>query len=162
MSVFTGPVHSKLGDIYLWTMGPAARPARNTGCLLHLAAQKLPLMRELAKPSFLTEGEIYSACAYLPPATFSCLRRVTFFHQRMSDSLRSPGALCQPNIHRASAHVFEGRSEKAAKEAPQGTDNSLTSFLRQALLYKTGQKAALSYASNPPSPWFSVCKKGCP
>ena len=72
-------------------------------------------MRELAKPQVLTEGENQ----HLPPcyaATLSCLRRVTFFHQR----------------------------KKVTKETPQGTDGSLTSFIRQELLYKTRQNVALT------------------
>jgi hypothetical protein len=48
------------------------------------------------------------------------------------DSLRSLDTLRQPKTHRLRL-AFLGQNGKVTKEAPQGTDGSLTSFILQEL-----------------------------
>ena len=74
----------------------------------------------------------------LPPCPV--FDEVLSFKQRMSDSLRSLDALRQPKTHRLRL-AFLGQSGKVTKEAPQGTDGSLTSYALRARMHSTSQKS---------------------
>ena len=113
-------------------------------------------------------------CSFLPAlcyaATLSCLRRVTFFHQRSPTRYARMCALCQPKIHRRRL-VFLGQKRKSHQRSAarnrwfldqlRATHSHALhqpkihrlwlvflgcrgSFILQEALCKTGQNVALS------------------